>query len=614
MKLHRLHAALPWAVVGLAGIFALRRLDDSDTWWHLASGRWIAEHAAVPSTDTLSYTVNDHAWINLQWLQDLALYGLHRAFGVNALVLASTAAYTAAFAIMVAHLRRWLGPIAVCLVAVWVLLASQDRFTIRPEMLSFLLLQCVLWLLAAARADDGRRLWLLAPLMLIWVNVHALFILGVFAIACALLGSGLSPPARRRLWVAAAAAMGATLVNPYFVRGTLFPFELLSRLGSSSPFQSIGEFSSPFASFFPDWTFGAFQLLFPFACIAVAAAGIASALGRSGPSFDLGLLLFFAGLAALAATAQRNTALFAMGTAPFLAQCLAILGRAGRARAPWPPIVAHLAAAGLALALAAGGWFVASNRYYRADVRFHEFGSGILEVNHPIRAAEFLEEAGFSGPLYNDLTAGGYLTWARPNGERVFVDGRLEVYDEFFSEYSASLRDSDAWTEQAERRAIQTVVLFHGWWNRHPLIGWLNSNPDWSLVYFDEAAVVFVRTHGHEALIGRVRAVFQGERYPAIIRRLQEPPRVWGYPLGRVTAWTRLGSLFETLGDPSRAAECYEAALHHDLPGAAALTLTLWLADHFRAAGDLERAREYLGRARSIDARDPRVTELAESF
>ncbi len=597
--LHRLHEALPWAVVGLACVFALRRLDDSDTWWHLAAGRWIAENAAVPTTDTLSYTVNAHAWINLQWLWDLALYGLHGAWGVNALIFASAAAYTAAFAIMVAHLRRWLGPIAACLVAVWVLLASQDRFTIRPEMLSYLLLQCVLWLLATARADEGRRLWLLAPLMLLWVNVHALFILGVFAITCAvasalLAGSALSPLARRRLCVAAAAALGATLVNPYFVRGTLFPFELLSRLGSSSPFRSIGEFSSPLKSLFPDWTLGAFQLLFIFACITVAAAAIASLLqANRGGTFDLSGFMIFCGLVALAAAAQRNTALFAMGAAPFLGRCLGIVCRRGRARLMGSPILAHATAAGLALVLLAAFWLVASNRYYRADGRFHEFGGGILEVNHPIRAASFLEAAALPGPLYNDLTAGGYLTWARPNGERVFVDGRLEVYDEFFSEYQAGLHDPDVWSEQAERRAIQSVVLFHGWWNRHPLIGWLNRNPDWSMVYFDEAAVVFVRTRGHEALIARARGAFL-EHYPATIRRLKEPPRVWGYPLGRVTAWTRLGSLFETLGDAGRAAECYVAVLEYDLPAAAALTLSLWLAEHFKAAGDPERARKYL--------------------
>lgn len=624
-RLDRLHPVLPWAVVGLAGTFALRRLDDSDTWWHLASGRWIAEHATVPATDTLSYTATDHAWINLQWLQDLALYVLYGFGGASALVWASAATYTAAFALMVAHLRRSLGPIATALVALWVLLVCQDRFTIRPEMLSFLLLQGVLWLLATARADDGRRLWLLVPLMLLWVNLHGLFVIGLFAIGCAVVAAllsgsdALAPRARRRLWLAAATSAAATVANPYLLRGVLFPLELLTRFGHSSPYGSIGEFRSPFAAFLPDLTLGAFQLLFAFAWVIVTAAAMVSVFGargavRGATPFDLAGLLFFVGLAALAAIAYRNVALFAMGTAPFLGRCLTLLGPSlGRARPRWAPNAARLVAAGLAIVLGIGGWLVASNRYYRWDARTHEFGSGILEVSFPMRAAEFFEQAQLPGPLYNDLTAGGYLTWARPNGERVYIDSRLEVYDEFFTEYSAGLREPSMWAQQAERYGIASVVLFHGWSNRHPLIGWLNHNPDWSLVYFDEVAVLFVRTHGHEAVVARARAAFQ-ERYEATIRRLLEPPRQWGYPVGRVAAWTALGRLFETLGDSTRAAEAYGAVLDYDLPASDVLSFALWLADHFRAAGDLPRARRYLDRARTIDAEDLRVARLTEAL
>ena len=55
------------AVAALAGLaIGLHKLDDFDTWWHLAAGRWIATHHAVPVTDTLSHTVRDHAWVNMQ--------------------------------------------------------------------------------------------------------------------------------------------------------------------------------------------------------------------------------------------------------------------------------------------------------------------------------------------------------------------------------------------------------------------------------------------------------------------------------------------------------------------------------------------------------------------
>src|SRR4030095_14498495 len=83
-----------------AFIVGFRKLDDFDTWWHLASGRWIAAHRAIPSMDTLSHTVRDHAWITLQWGFDLLIYALHSAGGPAALSIAAAAAYAAAIVLL----------------------------------------------------------------------------------------------------------------------------------------------------------------------------------------------------------------------------------------------------------------------------------------------------------------------------------------------------------------------------------------------------------------------------------------------------------------------------------------------------------------------------------
>ena len=78
-------SALPGLVVAFAAVFALRRLDNTDTWWHLAGGRWIVQHHHVPATDPLSWTVPDHPWINVQWLFDIVLYGLWQLGGASLL-------------------------------------------------------------------------------------------------------------------------------------------------------------------------------------------------------------------------------------------------------------------------------------------------------------------------------------------------------------------------------------------------------------------------------------------------------------------------------------------------------------------------------------------------
>ncbi len=103
---------LPLATIAVGFVFALRRLDDYDTWWHLASGRWIFDNRTIPATDTLSFTVPDHPWINLQWLYDLVLYFLYSIGGANLLVLTAAAAFATALWLMMKKGRNLLKTIS----------------------------------------------------------------------------------------------------------------------------------------------------------------------------------------------------------------------------------------------------------------------------------------------------------------------------------------------------------------------------------------------------------------------------------------------------------------------------------------------------------------------
>lgn len=69
------------SVATTAFVLGFHKLDDFDTWWHLAAGRWIVGNGAVPATDTLSHTVPANPWINVHWGFDVLLYLLHEAGG-----------------------------------------------------------------------------------------------------------------------------------------------------------------------------------------------------------------------------------------------------------------------------------------------------------------------------------------------------------------------------------------------------------------------------------------------------------------------------------------------------------------------------------------------------
>jgi hypothetical protein len=595
------------ATVGLAAVFAFRRLDDFDTWWHLATGRWIVIHRLVPATDVLSHTVRGHPWINLEWGYEVALFLLHNAGGPALVSVAAASGYALSVWLLLRLVRPHLGDVGGAFLAFLVVLVMQDRFTARPEMISFPLLIGLLSILESAGEGKDRRLWLLLPLMIVWVNVHALFIIGVFAILCALAGA---PSRKLALW--GLGSVAAVIVNPFGLGGALLPAKLFTLIDKASPaFQAIAEFRSPFASDAVGLGFATYKVLLVAGTAAVLAALFAN-LRRGGTRpaalrVELGGIAFYSGLAVLSIMARRNTALFALGASPLIARSLgSIASRFPETFHAYLRRLAPVGAASLAVVALVLSAAVVTGSFYRWDHQPREFGAGVLEGSFPIRAVAAAREAKLPGKLYNDVAAGGYLAWDDPIGDGVFIDGRLEVYDTpFFSDYVASMYDPARFEADARRYGIQTIILFHRWENRRLLIEQLLKSGAWSLVYADEVSVIFVRADGNEDALARTASM--NDRWNQATRAwLSRPVPRWRYPAGRVEGTRSFARLLATLGDPEAAVDAYSTLLTLHLATDEEVDVRLLLARRFAATGRAELARE---QARAILAIAPTNSE-----
>ncbi len=605
----RIEAILPALVVSVAAMLAFRRLDDPDTWWHLAAGRWIAAHGTVPRTDVLSWTVRAHPWTDVQWLFELALYGLHRAGGAGALVVAATAAHALAVALLLVNLRRALGPVAAAAIALPAVAVAQERFAVRPEMVSFVLLEAVLWLCAGGAAG-GRRVWLLPLVMLLWVNTHALFAVGAFIVAVYTLFAALR--GARGIVAAGGAALLVTLANPYGVAGVLFPLTLVSRISGSVPvFRTIDEFKPPFSGQLPTLGLRAYQLALPIAVGVVALASLAVVWARrdGDDRFQPAGLVTFLALLVLSVLARRNMALFAMGAAPFVGVSVAIVAARLPARAV--AVVRRTLAVVLLGGIIAAGWLVATNRLYRWHSELHEFGPGVVDIFFPARASAFARDMSLPPPLFNDLTSGGWLAWDRPIAGGVYMDGRLEVYDaDFFTRYTVGLADPRRWLADADAARIQTVLLFHWWPIHRPLLLTLLANKGWALVYFDETAVVFVRRAGNEDAIARCAAAF-APLHEQVGAELLGPVSGWRWPVARARALASYATLLDVLGRVDEAMPFYARFLDLGPSPAEQAAAALRLAQYHALREDETLAREYLERATRADPANPDIAPLA---
>jgi len=482
--------------------------------------------------------------------------------------------------------------------------------------------------IAQGREHSSRLRWLV-PLMLVWANMHSLFIMGFAAILCAIAGalvaelpllpaswrrdSAWPEAARRQLFVWGSAALAATLVNPYFLRALLFPLELMTRINGSSPvYSAIGEFRPPFSGYFLTFAIGSYQAFFlAFVGLAVA-AGLVRAFTRpsargmdDGQRFDIGMLAFAAALAWLSLLARRNVGIFAIGAVPFVAACAGILiarlPKSVTSTSGWP------VRAGAALVLVGSlviCGMVASNRWYAMTGETHEFGLGTMKANFQSRAVEFFREQKLPGPTFNDMTAGGYLTWDDPTGKGVYVDGRLEVYDTpFFSAYMASLQNIQAWKKDADARGIQSVMVFHRWGNRHGFIKALTQLPDWRLVYYDETVVIFVRVTEHAEVVAAAREAFAKtwrlKTEQVLNGAWSAYPWQWG--IDRYTALIAYSRILETLGEAPASLPWLEKAIAEGLPHDMNVETRQRAAFVLASTGKYDEARVHLARAAEID-------------
>jgi len=239
------------AVVAL-GLFAMaaRPVIDPDFWWHLRTGQLILQTHAVPHVDPYSFTRFGQPWTNHEWLSEVLIYGLYRAGGFAALIVGFAAIPAAIF--LLVYVRCSGRPYVAGLLTVWAAVASIPLWGVRPQMISLLLAGLVLLLRDLAQ-NKPRRWWWMVPLMLLWVNLHAGYALGVALLVLFLLGDLLDvafgveswrhiAPRLRMLGLATLACLAVVPLNPNGVKLYWYP---LQTLRSTSMQKYIVEWFSP---------------------------------------------------------------------------------------------------------------------------------------------------------------------------------------------------------------------------------------------------------------------------------------------------------------------------------------------------------------------------------
>src|SRR6266550_3162866 len=269
-------------LVVIAGA-AVGPIRSYDFFWHLATGRWILEHHALPAFDPFTLGAAHVPWINGEWLWEVGAYAvpIGAVSWINALFVA------AIFAIAFWFASRDIGWPLALIAACFAFAGASDRLGIRPAEAAAFLTVCAIALLGS-RLSLTRLTVAYALLTIIWINTHPSALLAPVLASMTLLID-------IRRWTVPVASAIALLVNPFGWRAIAAPFELTNVMRS-------GEFVNA------EWLPSA-PALFPLLYITAVAAVVAF-IASSRRRENLWRLAIFAILLTLAIDHVRNQSLY----------------------------------------------------------------------------------------------------------------------------------------------------------------------------------------------------------------------------------------------------------------------------------------------------------------
>jgi tetratricopeptide (TPR) repeat protein len=478
---------------GFCALLAAQKIVDPDFWWHLKTGEWIWQHKAIPHVDPFSYTFKGAEWINYEWLFHAVIYPIYQLSGFGGLIVSVIICALLTFLILYLACReveggkRWL-TITILFLA---LLIAWGRFSIRPQIISFLLLALYLYLLILHREEkvSTRQLILfLIPAHILWVNVHGSFLLGIFLVGAYALGRfvplvlnhhrDLKPVFKDKrlqdLLFLCLLLVVASFFNPYTYRVFLVPIktavaeETLMNITEWTPvdIRSLGLFVIEPTMWF--------RMLF--------IIGVISFLIRVDNLKKVENVVIFSLFAFMAFKHFRFSVDFAIATTPLIINNLT--------QFPWR---AQRWKWAFILPLFILIVFSANNA--KMLISQKRLGLGVW-TNYPATTVGFLKEHNVRGNIYNDYDNGGYLIWNLWPDIPVFIDGRTPtIYDQdFFWLQTMALRKKEVWKQVAERYRIDFVLIKDYREKGYaPFCSWLDDDQDWMLVAFDDVSSLYIK-------------------------------------------------------------------------------------------------------------------------
>lgn len=466
-----------------------RLLGDADTGYHIRAGEFILDHREIPGADIFSFLTPPLPWTLHEWLAEVIMALVHRLGGITGVaILFSFLIALAGYLAFTLLLQQNANLIFSSVAALLVTLSTASNWLARPHIFTFVVF--IIWyhLLNQYQYRERNYLYALPLIMVVWVNLHGGFILGLILLGIYFAGNlaqwSVAAPNERQRWFAKARRLGliliacvlAALVNPYGYDTLLFPFRVVQ---DKFLMDSIAEYLSPnFHS----------SLVLPFELLLLTTIATFALSGAKLDVIELTLITLFGHMALFS---SRHIPLFAFIAGPVVVKQaqLAFESLNGRFVAFLKRRMENLAAID------------------QSTVRFLWPVTGVVMVlilasrgaiqqdfdgkYVPTKAVAFIQQTAITGNMFNNDEFGDYIIYAAWPKYRVFIDGRTDMYGASrVKEYLTLTQAQDGWESLMEKYQITWVFQTP----TAMLSRILLKRADWKLLYSDKVANIFVKS------------------------------------------------------------------------------------------------------------------------
>jgi len=484
-----LNRLLPAALIWVVAAFLVHELSSLDVWWHLVIGRDILQNFQVPEVNIYSAGALNQPYHDSHWLFQVVLAVFHSVAGLNGPIFLMVLVWGLTLFIVYREAHTYSGTSGAVFITFLVMGASAERFLPRPEIITFLMIALFYALLRQAKYQTAAQVSLLVVLQIIWVNCHGLFVIGPFMVGCYWLFHAISFARGEenhfhQLSVVLLVICLSLLLSPYGTGALEYSFLLFSEVGKDAPnyMQAVNELSPTFG----EAAMGASAFWFFVVLMGLMLASVAVGIRK----LSISRVLIVGALCLAAFTGRRNIVLFALASAPFVAEHLFCKFSQLKLK----PIM-DKALKGVLLAVLLG-WsaYPLSGAYYLDMEIPARSRLGVTPDFFPHGLPDFIREHNIQGQVYNTNRLGGFYLYHLYPDRVPFLDGRWEIYGEpFFMAKQTALSSYPAWQQWVAKYDVRSALLHHTSSESRLLAPALYQDPNWSLVYYDFAASYFVK-------------------------------------------------------------------------------------------------------------------------